>query len=233
WMAAREITNRQFNLFDPTHDSRVESKSATQYGVQGYPANLPEQPVVRVSWNETMAFCRWLSKKTGQRFSMPTEAQWEYAARAGTATPFFFGNGDVDFSPFANMADAKLAEFASDVWDSSKPLTNATSYDEWFPKDSRFNDGGVLSVESGRYRPNAWGLFDMHGNAAEWTCTTYQPYPYDPGDGREDPVSAGRKAVRGGSWRDRPRRCESSFRLSYLPYQRVYNVGFRVVCETE
>ena len=233
WMAAREITNRQFNLFDPTHDSRVESKNATQYGVQGYPANLPEQPVVRVSWNETMAFCRWLSKKTGQRFSMPTEAQWEYAARAGTATPFFFGNGDVDFSPFANMADAKLAEFASDVWDSSKPLTNATSYDEWFPKDSRFNDGGVLSVESGRYRPNAWGLFDMHGNAAEWTCTTYRPYPYDPGDGREDPASAGRKAVRGGSWRDRPRRCESSFRLSYLPYQRVYNVGFRVVCETE
>jgi formylglycine-generating enzyme required for sulfatase activity len=231
WISAFEITNRQYNLFDPGHDSRVESKNATQYGIQGYPVNRPEQPVVRVSWNEAMAFCRWLSQRNGRPFSLPTEAQWEWACRAGSAEPMFFGDLDTDFSPFANVADAKLSEFASDVWDNNKPLKNATRYDEWFPKDTRFNDGALLSVEPGRYRPNPWGLFDMHGNVAEWTRTTYRPYPYDPEDGRDDPASDGRKVVRGGSWRDRPKRSTSSFRLSYPPHQRVFNVGFRVICE--
>jgi formylglycine-generating enzyme required for sulfatase activity len=186
-----------------------------------------------VSWNEAMAFCDWLSEKTGRRFSLPTEAQWEYAARAGTATPFCHGDLDTDFSQFANMADAKLAEFASDVWDNSKPLKNPSPYDEWFPKESRYNDGALLSVSPGSYCPNPWDLADMHGNVAEWTRTTYRQYPYDSGDGREDPASKGRKVVRGGSWFDRPKRCTSSFRLSYLAYQRVFNVGFRVVCEAE
>ena len=231
WMSAREITNGQFQRFDPTHDSRVESKSATQYGIQGYPVNLPEQPVVRVSWQEAMAFSRWLSQKTSGRFSLPTEAQWEWACRAGAATPFSYGDLDTDFSPFANMADAKLVEFASDVWDNNKPLKNPTRFDEWFPKDARYNDGALVSVQPGRYRPNLWGLFDMHGNVAEWTRTAYRPYPYEPGDGRDDPACEGRKVVRGGSWRDRPQRCTSSFRLGYEAYQRVFNVGFRVICE--
>jgi formylglycine-generating enzyme required for sulfatase activity len=207
----------------------VESKNATQYGVQGYPVNRPEQPVVRVSWQEAMAFCRWLSAKTGAAASLPTEAQWEYAARAGASGPHFF-KGD-DFSAFANLADAKLAEFASDVWDNDKPLRDATRYDEWIPKDPRFNDGGLLTVAPGRYRPNAWGLHDVYGNAAEWTRSIYRPYPYDPGDGRDDPSVPGPRVVRGGSWRDRPARATSSFRLAYQPYQRVFNVGFRIVAE--
>ena len=233
WISVHEITNRQYSLYDSAHDSRVESKNATQYGIQGYPVNLPEQPVVRVSWNEAMAFCGWLSEKTGLRLSLPTEAQWEYAARAGTATPFCHGDLDTDFSRFANMADAKLAEFASDVWDNSKPLNNPSRYDEWFPKESRYNDGALLSIAPGRYRPNPWGLSDMHGNVAEWTRTTYRPYPYDSGDGRDDPSDEGRKVVRGGSWFDRPKRCTSSFRLSYPAYQRVFNVGFRVIRNAE
>jgi formylglycine-generating enzyme required for sulfatase activity len=178
-----------------------------------------------------MAFCRWLSHQTGRPFSLPTEAQWEWACRAGSAEPLFFGDLDADFSAFSNVADAKLAEFASDVWDNSKPLKNPTRYDEWFPKDTRFNDAALLSVEPGRYRPNLWGLYDVHGNVAEWTRTTYRPYPYDTGDGRDELASKGRKVVRGGSWFDRPKRSTSSFRLSYPPYQRVFNVGFRVVCE--
>ncbi|MFH1920390.1 MAG: SUMF1/EgtB/PvdO family nonheme iron enzyme, partial [Planctomycetota bacterium] len=87
WISVGEITNRQYNLFDPAHDSRVESKNATQYGVQGYPVNRPEQPVVRVAWHEAMAFCRWLSQESGSPFSLPTEAQWEWACRAGPPTP--------------------------------------------------------------------------------------------------------------------------------------------------
>jgi formylglycine-generating enzyme required for sulfatase activity len=233
WISVHEITNREYSRYDSAHDSRVESKNATQYGIQGYPVNRPEQPVVRVSWNEAIAFCGWLSKKTGRRFSLPTEAQWEYAARAGTATPFWYGELDAEFSQYANMADAKLAEFASDVWDNGKPLENPSRYDEWFPKEPRYNDGALLSVSPGSYRPNPWGLFDMHGNVAEWTRTIYRPYPYDSGDGREDATSQGRKVVRGGSWFDRPKRCTSGFRLSYLACQRVFNVGFRVVYEAE
>ncbi|MGO8745835.1 MAG: SUMF1/EgtB/PvdO family nonheme iron enzyme [Thermoguttaceae bacterium] len=232
WLSACEITNRHYNLFDSTHDSRVESKNATQYGIQGYPVNLAEQPVVRVSWQEAMAFCRWLSEKTGRRFSLPTEAQWEFACRAGTETPFFYGDLNSDFSRFANLADAKLVEFASDVWNNNLPLKDPSRYDEWLPKDARFNDGALVSVPPARYQPNPWGLFDIHGNVAEWTRTTYRPYPYDPGDGRDDAACDGRKVVRGGSWRDRPRRSTASFRLSYQAYQRVFNVGFRVACES-
>jgi formylglycine-generating enzyme required for sulfatase activity len=189
--------------------------------------------VVRVSWDEATAFCRWLSQKNSRSFSLPTEARWEWACRAGSATPLSFGDLDADFSANANVADAKLSEFASDVWDNSKPLKRATRYDEWIPKDTRFDDGALLSVEPGRYRPNPWGLYDMHGNVAEWTCTTYRPYPYDAEDGRNDLSQSGLKVARGGSWRDRPHRCTSSFRLAYQSYQRVFNVGFRVVCDVD
>jgi formylglycine-generating enzyme required for sulfatase activity len=71
----------------------------------------------------------------------------------------------------------------------------------------------------------------MHGNAAEWTRTTYQPYPYRTDDGRDRITSAGEKVVRGGSWRDRPKFSRSAYRWSYPSYQKVYNVGFRVVIE--
>jgi formylglycine-generating enzyme required for sulfatase activity len=83
------------------------------------------------------------------------------------------------------------------------------------------------------YRPNAWGLYDMHGNVWEWTVSSYEPYPYRDGDGRNDIESMSRKVVRGGSWYDKPKRCRSGFRLSYPRWQRVYNVGFRVAMETD
>ncbi len=189
--------------------------------------------MVRVSWNEALAFCAWLSAKTGQRFSLPTEAQWEYACRAGAATPFSYGTLDDDFSKFANLSDAKMSEFASNPYTVDSPLKNPTKYDDWIPKDSRFNDGALLAIKPGSYLPNAWGLFDMHGNVAEWTRTTYRPMPYSVKDGRDDAKTPGCKVVRGGSWRDVPQRSTSSFRLSYQPYQHVYNVGFRVVCEAQ
>jgi formylglycine-generating enzyme required for sulfatase activity len=74
-------------------------------------------------------------------------------------------------------------------------------------------------------------LHDLHGNAAEWTRSQYAAYPYRDDDGRNDPAAPGQRVVRGGSWFDRPQRCRSAFRLAYEPYQRVFNVGFRVVCE--
>ena len=125
-----------------------------------------------------------------------------------------------------------MTEFASNPYTVDTPLENPTQYDDWIPKDSRFNDGALLAVRPGSYQANPWGLFDMHGNVAEWTRSTYRPMPYDPGDGRDDPRTEGLKVVRGGSWRDVPRRSTSSFRWAYQPYQHVYNVGFRVVCES-
>ena len=231
WMGACEVSNEQFARFDPRHDSRVESKNTYQFGVHGYPMNGPKQPVVRVSWQRVVAFCRWLSEKTGERFVLPTEAEWEWACRAGSADAFSFGAIDADYSKHANVADQKLREFASNPYTVSQPLTKATKYDDWIPRDNRFNDGGLLSMPVESYQPNAWGLHNMHGNVLEWTRTTYRPYPYSAADGRDAPATEGSKVVRGGSWRDRPARCRSAFRLAYRPYQGVYNVGFRVVAE--
>lgn len=233
WMAKYEITNLVYGRFNPAHDSRLEDKNTYQFGVRGYPCNLPEQPVVRVSWADAKDFCRWLSERTGERFSLPTEAQWEYACRAGTATPFAHGGTGDDFSAFANLADAKLTEFASDPYTVDRPLKNPTKYEDWIPKDARFNDGALVAVAPGRYRPNAWGLFDMHGNVAEWTDTAYRNYPYCATDGRDRGDAAGRKVVRGGSWRDQPADSTSGARTSYLPWQRVFNVGFRVVADAQ
>lgn len=229
WMSALEITNAQFNAFDPSHDSRVESKHGYQFGVHGYPLNEPEQPVVRVSWEQAMAFCDWLSDRTGERFSLPTEAQWEYACRAGSGTPFAFGTLDSDFSAHANLGDLELERFASNPYLVDAPLPAPNKYDDWIPHDSRFRDNGFLSIAAGNYLPNAWGLHDMHGNVWEWTRSAYRPYPYIDNDGRNAPGPHEKRVARGGSWYDRPKRCTASARLAYVPWQRVFNVGFRVV----
>jgi hypothetical protein len=170
--------------------------------------------------DQARAFCRWLSNRTGLTATLPTEAQWEYACRAGTASPLHYGDVDADFSPFANVADATIGKWA---------FYNETrrSADQ-VPRDARYNDGALVTADVGRYQPNAWGLHDMHGNAWEWTRSAYRPYPYRPRDGRNDLSGPPRRAVRGGSWYDRPKRCRSAFRLSYPPWRKVYNVGFRI-----
>ena len=130
-------------------------------------------------------------------------------------------------------ATRKLREFALDTYVQVRLVSNPNRYDDWVPKDERFNDGGFVSADVGRYLPNPWGLCDMHGNVWEWTRTALQPYPYREDDGRNDPSASGRRVVRGGSWYDRPQRCRSAFRLAYETYQPVFNVGFRVVLEEE
>jgi formylglycine-generating enzyme required for sulfatase activity len=227
WIGRFEVTNRQYARFDPTHDSRHEHGTASFIGERaiGPPLNRPEQPVVRVSWSEARAFCRWLSKKSGLAFGLATEAQWEYACRAGTAGPLSYGDLDADFSKFANVADATINKWAY--------FNETRRSADQVPRDARFNDQALVTVDVGRYRPNAWGLHDLHGNVWEWTRSVYKPYPYSAHDGRNETTEAGRRVVRGGSWYDRPTRCRSAFRLSYPPWQKVYNVGFRVVREVK
>jgi formylglycine-generating enzyme required for sulfatase activity len=234
WMARLEISNAQYRLFDARHESRDESRHGYQFGRRGFFQDAPDQPAVRVSWTEARAFCAWLSERTGLAFDLPTEAQWEWAARAGADTAFHFGDLDSDHAPYANLADRALRAFAQCTaqgdYTQARAIANPNRYDDWIPRGDRFDDGGLVTTSVGRYRPNAWGLHDMHGNAAEWTRSAYLPYPYREDDTRNDPAHAGvERVVRGGSWRDRPHQSTASYRRPYAPFQRVFNVGFRVI----
>jgi formylglycine-generating enzyme required for sulfatase activity len=228
WIGKLEIRNRDYALFDPAHDSGFISQMGTGVETRGYPVNEPDQPVVRVSWKQAMAFCDWLSERTGEKFSLPTEAQWEYACRAGTATPFWYGGIHRPCDKFANLADTTLEQLAR-----QRGNLLHKYHPDWAPRDNHSRDGALVTTRVGSYLPNPWGLHDMHGNAAEWTRTTHRPYPYNPGDGRDAITDSGRKVVRGGSWYDRSKRSTSAHRWSYPAWQGVYNVGFRVVCEME
>ncbi|MHC4202290.1 MAG: formylglycine-generating enzyme family protein, partial [Planctomycetota bacterium] len=225
WIGRCEVTNAQFGRFDPSHDSRYEHAGSMIFSERDLGAllNHPAQPVVRVSWKEAAAFCRWLSERTGEVVSLPTEAQWEWACRAGTDGAMSYGGLDDDFSRLANMAGRSIRKLA--YW-------GRHDVPDLIPRDERFDDGHLVTAEVGSFTPNAWGVHDMHGNAWEWTLSKYRPYPYRDGDGRNNVAPPGRRVVRGGSWNDRPKRCRSAFRLSYPAWQKVHDVGFRVVVAT-
>jgi len=230
WMGVCEVTNQQFAQFDPAHDSRFIDQQWKDHTTPGYPANGPDQPVIRVNWRQATAFCRWLSQKTGRPFTLPTEAQWEWACRAGSGEAMGYGEIGADFAKFANLADSSLRLFAVKGVN-PKPVKNPSPAMAFLPRIDAVDDGQMIAAPVGSYQANAWGLKDMHGNVAEWTRSAYRPYPYDDADGRNGPDATGRKVVRGGSWRDRPTHARAALRLPYPPYQRVFNVGFRVVCE--
>lgn len=230
WMGRFEVTCAQFARFDPDHFNGYIDQNNKDHTTPGYPIHDPDHPVVRVTWHEAMAFCEWLGDRTGLRFTLPTEAQWEWACRAGADTAMSFGTLDADFGPHANLADRSVRRLAV-AGVNPQPIANPSPYEDWIPKDARFDDGQRIMCPIGQYQANRWGLHDMHGNAAEWTRSVYQPYPYREDDGRNDAAAAGRRVVRGGSWRDRPHRATASFRLAYEPWQAVFNVGFRVLCE--
>jgi len=227
WMGRCEVTNEQFARFLPTHDSRLEHGDFLQFSIRerGYPLNGPQQPVCRVTWHQAVAFCRWLGEQAGETITLPTEAQWEWACRAGTATPLWYGKLDTDFAPFANLADHCLRSVDTFGWG-----LPSGAVPPWRPAIESVNDKHRVSAPAGSFQPNAWGLCDMHGNVSEWTYTTYRPYSSHAGNTQDAPSAASRKVVRGGSWYDRPQRARSAFRLSYPPYHRVYDVGFRVIC---
>jgi formylglycine-generating enzyme required for sulfatase activity len=216
WMAATETTNAVFQRFFPDHDSRYIDQWWKDHTTPGYPANGPQQPVIRVSQQEAIEFCEKLSAATGQRFSLPSESQWEWACRAGAATPFAFGELDADFSTFANLSDESVHLFVVKGVN-PKPASHQ-DYSAFIPHAANINDGQMTVCDVATYQANAWGLYDMHGNVAEWTRSDYST---------EDR----RKVVRGGSWRDRPDRARAGFRLPYESWQKVFNVGFRVVSE--
>jgi len=234
WLSETEVRNDQYAVFDPEHDSGWQDMFDKDHNAPGYPACHRRMPAVRVSWNEASAFCAWLSKKTGEKASLPTEAQWEWAARAGTDTLFPWGGLDDDFSPYANFADADVRNMKLG-WQGKAGAIRARRpfrIDQNYPlHEERWKDDWFNINYVGRADCNLWGLYDMHGNAAEWTRSDYAPYPYADNDGRNAGGPEKKKSVRGGSFASRPRDGTSSCRLGYWPWQKVYDVGFRVALE--
>ena len=167
-----------------------------------------EHPVVAVSWNDAAAFCEWLARKEGKKYRLPTEAQWEYACRAGTTTRFCCGDDPEALANFGNVADATLKRRFPACPDAIKA-----------------SDGYVFTSPVGQFRPNAFGLYDMHGNAWQWCADWYSDYPAAPVDDPVGPAAGPGRICRGcGFWCD-GRSAERSYNI---PAYRADDVGFRV-----
>jgi len=231
WMGATEVTTAQYNRYVPSHRNGYYDMHWKDQTGRGYPVDGPTLPVIRISCDQAQAYCKWLSGKIGRKATLPTEAQWEWACRAGTGTPLSYGGLDTDFSKFANLADVQIRRLAVKGIN-PQPLANPSEIEDFVPKDARFDDGVLHLAKVGSYGANRWGLHDMHGNVAEWTSSKYR-------SPSQNPVSSKTVArddlrvVRGGSWGDRPKSGRSAYRWRYPSWQRVFDVGFRIVIEDE
>lgn len=229
WMGELEVTNQQYNTIFPQHDSRYVDQQWKDHVVPGYPANKPEQPVIRVSYNDAMEYCKILSQKTGLNITLPTEAQWKWACRGGSDEDFWFGNLNADFGKKDNLADVTTNKFAVSGVDPQpmSPESPWYKYYTFLPKAANVDDGSLVQVGGKKYEANPFGLYCMHGNVAEWTRSDYVPYPY-----KENPKKVSEyKVVRGGSYIERPKYSTAYSRKGFYPYQCVFNVGFRVIIE--
>lgn len=202
WLGKYEVTNAQYRQFKLSHDSG-------QY--EGNSFNDDTQPVVDVSWNDAVAFAEWLSKRTGKTFKLPTEAEWEYAARAGTKTARYFGDDDAQLCRYANIADR-----------ANKVLTGfADSYDGC-------DDGYKVSAPVGRFAPNSFGLHDMIGNVWEWTSSRFGSGYVSPEKRAETKDMSRWRVIRGGSWNLKPLHARAADRYGRVPEHRTIGIGFRL-----
>ena len=234
WMSETEVKNSQYRAFAPEHDSRYQDLHGMDHTVPGDISNHRDQPAIRMSWQQAVAFCDWLSQTAGVKAALPTEAQWEWAARGGTATRFYWGGVDDDFSKWANLSDQAVRWSNTVGWEGGNRIQRRTPYEVTlgYPlHEERFKDNWHSMDYVAQAGANAWGLYDMAGNASEWTRSSYRPYPYAENDGRNDNNVNELKVARGGAFRDRPRDAGAAVRRAYAAWQTVYDVGFRVVIE--
>ena len=204
WMAKYEVTNEQYRQFKPNHNS------ATYKGVN---FNRAKQPVVYVSWNDAEKFIKWLNRKTGQQFSLPTEAQWEYACRAGTSTQCYWGDNENDACKYANVYDITSKSKFSFKWSHH----NCT-------------DGYAGTAPGGSFSPNNFGLYDMHGNVSEWCEDVYDEKAYSKHVVNNPLRTSGSKycVIRGGSWNIRRRYVRAANRNWYTSDFTNLSLGFRL-----
>ena len=230
-----EVTVAEFRRFaeesgyktDAERDARAQGCSGFIYADPGAagPATQPvtswrspglaqadSHPVLCVSWNDARAYAQWLSKKTGKRYRLPSEAEWEYAARAGSVSARFWGDDPVQACRFANVADQSRFQ----TWS--------------FGQKHECTDGHYFTAPAGGYAPNRFGLYDMIGNAWEWTEDCWNPgYAGAPADGSA--WSAGdcaQRVLRGGSWSTVPRFARSATRYKNPADYRDNLSGFRL-----
>jgi formylglycine-generating enzyme required for sulfatase activity len=169
-------------------------------------------PVVCVSWNDSVAYAEWLSTQTGQTYRLPTEAEWEYAARAATNTVRYWGNDPDKACVYANVADQ----------------TAKQKYSNWTIHNC--TDGYVHIAPVGKFKPNRFGLYDVLGNIWEWTCSEYE----DKYKGKEKRCSGKNRAkntdlsLRGGSCNFGATRVRSAIRFRWTVSYRDGNLGLRV-----
>ena len=159
-------------------------------------------PVEQISWHECAAFCKKMSEMDGKLYRLPSESEWEHACRAGTITPFHFGE--------TILADQGNFDAKYPYGDGKK----GTCRQQTTPVDE--------------FAPNAWGLFDVHGNVWEWCSDWYGIYPTEDSVDCHGPTNGAERVIRGGAWNQIPKRCRSAYRECSDPNKRRKDVGFRV-----
>ncbi|MCG6553085.1 MAG: formylglycine-generating enzyme family protein [Candidatus Magnetominusculus sp. LBB02] len=203
-MGKYEVTNQQFKKFRPSHDSGK---------FEGVSLNENNQPVVNVSWEDAVEYAKWLSSKTGRTYRLPTEAEWEYAARAGSSSAYYWGNDASEACKYANVSDAAAQK----------------KYPKW--RSFNCDDGHLVAAPVGSFRPNAFGLYDMLGNAWEWVEDVYNAEAYSKLP-KNNPVFEGSgeyRVERGGGWSNGPMGVRSSHRVGLTPTFGHRSLGFRLV----
>jgi formylglycine-generating enzyme len=232
-----EVTVAEFRAFvaatryTPPGDCRIASGGAWTrlpdhgWAAPGFPKPQAEdEPVVCVSWDDAKAYTDWLARATGKVYRLPSETEWEYAARGGTTTSRYFGDRDSDEESVLSMTcDYANVYDASAVADLPFPYPNA-----------RCSDGHSYTAPVGSYKPNAFDLHDVIGNVREWLQDCYTgSYLGRPPDGRAWEWAGGceLRGVRGGSWATRPAESRAAARGAEPQGRRQSDLGFRVVRE--
>ena len=204
YMSKYEITNEQFWNYNLTHNS-------SYFG--GLFLNAPMFPVVNVSWFDAETFTKWLSQRTGVKYRLPTEAEWEYAARGGANSSRFWGDSPDDACSYANVAD------------------KSTKSHFFMINEIHNCDDGYKAVSPvGRFKPNKFGLYDMLGNVWEWVSDWYKKeyYSESPKKNPKGPQTGEAKVIRGGSWYNEPPFIRLSIRDAIEPSGKDFNIGFRI-----
>jgi len=203
-----ELTFREYDSF--VKATGYTSPSDKGWGTEYWGRN--KTPVFNVSWHDAVNYLDWLSEQTGAHYRLPTEAEWEYAARASTTTPFSTGECiDTDLANFHGKEAFKECEL------------------------SQLYRGKV--IDTGSFPPNPWGLHDVHGNILEWTADCWHDnYAGAPDDGSAwlnsgENVNCDRRVLRGGSWSGRALELRSVTRANNLSHHKSIFIGFRVVRE--